>query len=168
MAKMGKTQRLPRHLSKTVAADFPSLKRNEYTVTSHEDPVYNCIAYAAGDTSQWWDFVEPPSPLGVFWPEGAGRDESLDALKSCFETIGYEVSDGSGLEDGYEKIALYVNKKGHWTHAARQERRGSWTSKLGKGLDISHETPQALYGDLYGEFGYYMKRRIADSEGDNP
>lgn len=169
---MGKTKRLPSHLCNEVAANFPGLKQGEYTVTSHKDPVYNCIAYAAGDDSQWWEFVEPsellkPLELGVFWPEGASRGRSLDALKSCFETIDYKVCDGSGLEDGYEKIALYVNNKGHWTHASRQERRGTWTSKLGKGLDISHKTPQALYGNLYGKVGCYMKRRIRDSEGES-
>lgn len=107
----------------------------------------------AGDISLWWDSAD-----GCFWPEGADRGSGLEALKSCFEVIGYEVCPGDQSEDGYEKIALYGDKDGDWTHAAKQEAGGSWTSKLGRGIDISHETPHAVAGPLYGQVAYYMKR----------
>ena len=46
-----------------------------------------------------------------------------------------------------------------YTHAARQLPGGNWTSKLGKGEDIEHDTPDVVAGGLYGEFVRIMRRR---------
>jgi hypothetical protein len=42
-------------------AVFPGLVGKEYQITSPRDEVYNCIAWAAGVTNDWW------------WPDKAGQ-----------------------------------------------------------------------------------------------
>ena len=51
---MGESQGI-RHLSAEREAAFPRLARPNYEVTSDETAVYNCIAYAADDTTRKWD-----------------------------------------------------------------------------------------------------------------
>jgi len=36
--------------------------------------LYNCIAFAAGETHRWW------WPMGAYWPEPAPRDETVDSF----------------------------------------------------------------------------------------
>ena len=56
----------------------------DYDVTSPRDSTYNCIAFAAGDTSRKWD----PNALlhpGYYWPADALRNEGnndINALKN--------------------------------------------------------------------------------------
>lgn len=66
-------------------------------------------------------------------------------------------SDGT-LESGYEKIAIYANRRDDWTHAARQRPDGWWTSKLGSDVDIIHLTPEDLEGVEYGTVVMFLKR----------
>ena len=70
------------------------------------------------------------------------------------------------LEAGHEKVALYADDQGEWTHVARQLPDGWWTSKLGPDEDILHRTPQALAGDLYGQVQAIMKRTAPNASGD--
>ena len=63
------------------------------------------------------------------------------------------------FENGFEKVALYVDKDGAPTHAARQLPNGKWTSKLGNGEDIEHETIHVVEGDGYGKAKYFLKRK---------
>ena len=51
-----------------------------------------------------------------------------------------------------------------YTHAARQLPTGKWTSKLGKGKDIEHDTPEDVAGGLYGELQEIMKRPLTAME----
>ena len=115
---MGSEQGLPERLDPDDEAELPGLQRAGYRVTSPKDPSYNCIAFAAGDTSQKWQSSLIPEP-GYFWPEGAEEGDDPDALKSAFEAIGYELCDHGQLEPGYEKVALYVDADGMWSHAAK-------------------------------------------------
>jgi hypothetical protein len=121
---------------------FPNLAADGYTVASPKTQAYNCVAWAAGDASRWW---EP----GIYWPGPTGDD--LAALTGLFAALGYVPCAGDELEAGYEKVALYADDQGNWTHAALQLPDGWWTSKLGPDEDILHRTPQALLGDLYGQ-----------------
>lgn len=132
---------------------FPSLEREGYTETSPASPQYNCIAWAAGRSDvAWW-----PDPQGVgYWPEGAPRTESVAAFYRAFEAIGYAPCEDGRLETGVEKIALYA-LGGQPKHAARQLPNGSWTSKLGKYIDITH-TLIGLEGPIYGQVDGFMKR----------
>ncbi len=36
---------------------FPGLRSVDYEVTSASNDDYNCIAYAAGDQSNWWSHL---------------------------------------------------------------------------------------------------------------
>lgn len=45
-----------------------------------------------------------------------------------------------------------------YKHAARQLSSGAWTSKLGKDVDIEHDTPDDVAGGLYGEVVQLMRR----------
>jgi len=140
---------------------FPNLAASGYSPKSKKSHVYNCIAYAAGDEARKWAGYRE---VGYHWPEGAKEGYALDALVSAFEELEYVVCDSDFLEADYEKVALYVDTDGIWTHAAKQCEDGRWTSKLGNWEDIIHRTPQAVAGPdpAYGEVACFMKRRRAE------
>jgi hypothetical protein len=133
-------------------AYFPLLQRDKYRVTSEETSEYNCIAHAAGRNDlPWW----PVEAVGVDWPEGVDREETLDCFIRAYRTQGYEVCESADFELGFEKIALYVDSYGETTHAARQLENGHWTSKLGDWEDIEHKTLETLEDDVQGRgLGY--------------
>ena len=92
----------------------------------------------------------------VYWPAEVPRVATLEAFHQLFAGLGYAPCKHSDLEPGFEKIALYV-RDGEPEHAARQLPDGRWTSKLGKGVDVSH-TLAGLEGPLYGQVVSFMKR----------
>ncbi len=65
----------------------------------------------------------------------------------------------SEFEQGFEKIAIYVNNMGKPTHAARQLPSGYWTSKLGRWIDIEH-TLAGLTESEYGSVAQVLRRAI--------
>jgi len=73
-------------------------------MTSPETAEYNCIAWAAGDTSRWW---WPDSLESSYWPDDVQRSETLEAFVKAFETLSYTVCDAPEYEEGFEKIASY-------------------------------------------------------------
>ena len=134
--------------------EFPRLTDTNHRVTSPESKIYNCIAWAAGDTANWW---QP----NVYWPvpvdpEAAGSS----VLEQVFASLGYAACADADFSAGVEKVALYASGK-LYTHAARQLPSGKWTSKLGKGEDIEHDTPADVGGVLYGEALVFMMRPTA-------
>ena len=133
----------------------PGLIDESFTITSPPDPAYNCVAYAAGVTDDWW------SPAGIYpWPN-APRTPEIAGLISVFRGQGYELCADADNEDGYEKVALYT-ANGLWTHAARQLPSGQWSSKIGIHEDIIHQSPQSLAGETYGEVHCLMRRKRPD------
>lgn len=129
------------------ALPFPNLSGENHTTTSPSTPDYNCIAWAAEEDDRWWW----PVPAGaVYWPAGAAAVETVDAFIFAFGTLGYTVSQSRDLEDGLQKVALYVGANGLPTHMARQLSDGTWTSKLGQSNDINHLTLEAISGPAYG------------------
>lgn len=126
--------------------EFPGI---DYKITSEQDSIYNCIAWAAGYNDDWWSHDED-----YFWvgERGAG----IQNLVAVFLALGYTICDSDAPEPGYEKVALYA-KDGSWTHAARQLKSGRWTSKLGIDEDVEHASAQDLCGDLYGEVHCFMR-----------
>ncbi len=146
----------------TPDSDFPRLTRANHRVTSPATVEYNCIAWAAEDTGNWW---QP----GMFWipPDWPADDFGLGALETVFRSLAYaDCGQDAGLEIGYQKVALYGSGF-MYTHAARQLLSGKWTSKLGKGQDIEHDTPEDVGGGVYGEVVQVMRRaaRGADTGG---
>jgi len=83
----------------------------------------------------------------------------MAAFTDAFRSLGFEVCQNPVLELGCTKIAIFVNRLGIPTHAARQLTDGAWTSKLGPYKDISHEL-HALEGDEYGRVSLIMKKVI--------
>jgi hypothetical protein len=134
---------------------FPALRGQPYQVQSPRDGRYNCIAFAAGDTLNWW---WPDLDGEDTWPAGAARVETIEAFRDAFATLGYTVCDDDHLEAGYEKIALFA-LAGVPKHAARQLPTGRWVSKLGAREDIEHALHD-LTGMAYGAVVLLMKRPV--------
>src|SRR5262245_6443084 len=135
---------------------FPGLTRTPYRVTSDPDQHYNRIAWAAGDTTEWWW----PDAAGVrYWPPGIPRVLSLPAFQDVFALLGYAPCGTELLEPGFEKVAVFALANGTPTHAARQLPHGAWTSKLGHAEDIEHEL-RALEGQIYGTVTLFLKRPL--------
>lgn len=138
---------------------FQSLKKSIYCVTSKITPTYNCVAWAAGETDRpWWPVPYPSAPY--YWPE-SDKDELLEDFISGFGTLGYVSCDGGNLEEGYEKIAIYIDEESEISHMARQLNTGLWTSKCGNLEDIQHnlEDLEGGHGYGYGKVCHFMKRR---------
>ncbi len=145
---------------------FPGLLGTGYRVTSPQDEHYNCIAWAAGDASNWWWPDEPDQPESAHWPLGVPREETLDAFRQAFATLGYVVTSDECPETGHEKIALFA-LAGVPKHAARQLSNGGWTSKLGPMEDIEHALHD-LTGMVYGSVVLLMKRPLLAGKGEQP
>ena len=135
--------------------EFPRLRKSNHTVRSDYDPSYNCLSWAAGETSRRWD----PTP-GYYWPPSAPRQRTKEAIIKAFETVGYSPCVDAKLEKEFEKIAIYARENGTCTHAARQLPSGKWTSKLGDCEDIEHTSLECLNGPAYGMPVAYLKREI--------
>jgi hypothetical protein len=136
---------------------FPGLTGSSYLVTSPSDNDYNCIAWAAGQTSAWW--WPGQDAAKEYWPPGVPRARTRDAFAAAFALLGYTECDDEAPEEGFEKIAVFVDTEGQPTHAARQLPGGRWTSKLGRAEDIEH-TLRDLEGNLYGRVTLIMKRPV--------
>ena len=122
-------------------------------ITSPVDMRYNCAGWAVG-IDLW---LEPlPNPFG-YWPIQS-EGTSLDAYQRMFEHYRFSIcADGTG-EATFEKIVIYGDDQNNFTHVARLLREGGWTSKLGRGSDITHRKPETLEGKAYGKVRRYMKR----------
>ncbi len=141
-------------IRRIIEAAFPDLRISGYRVTSPDTVGYNCVAWAAGDTSRWW---WPDSLETSYWPDDVQRSETLEAFVRAFETLSYTTCDAPEYEEGFERIAIYVNANGKPTHAVRQLPSGYWSSKLGQSYDIEHDL-EGVSGSQYGSVGVIMKR----------
>lgn len=138
---------------------FPELSEDsEFKITSNQDTNYNCIAWANGrDNIWWWPF---PKLDGVCeWPIPE-TDPGINTLVKLFESKGYSICTDSSFNPQYVKVALYADSNGDFTHAARQDRKGLWKTKLGESFDIVHGTPFTIEGELYGEVKIFMAAKF--------
>jgi hypothetical protein len=142
-------------MTKEIIDLFPHLTEGSFSITGPRDVRYNCIAWAADDDGTWW---WPDNFSLGYWPSDVPREETLDSFIRLFESSGYSPCNSSSLEDGFEKIALFVDLQGKPTHAAKQLSGGKWTSKLGQLEDIEHDTLEGLSGSRYGSVSFIMKR----------
>lgn len=147
-------------MSNSIEQQFPNLKNSGYQITSPISRRYNCIAWAAGDQSRWWQ--PEPQARGLYWPLGVAREFSIAAYVAAYATVGFVECDNHQLEPGFEKIALYA-LNGRPTHAARQLDNGKWTSKLGQMEDIEH-TLEGLGSGSYGEVVQILKRPLTENK----
>ena len=131
---------------------FPNLANEAFEIVDQPSEQYNCIAYAAGDTGQWW------WPDGInYWPPWATPTTKTGSLQEVFAGQGYERCDDTNVEADYHKVALY-EAHGDMRHAAAQMPTGRWRSKMGKGPVIEHRSPESLSGGIYGEATVFMRR----------
>ena len=101
---------------------FPKLINEGFEIVGQPTERYNCIAYAAGDTSNVWDNYEDEYEDN-YWPAHATRSDHIESLKEVFAGLGFEEHDDSSSEDNYETVALY-EERGAWKHAAAQMPNG--------------------------------------------
>lgn len=148
------------NIKEWIEQNHPNLVAAGYQITSPDTTDYNCIAWAAGNTEEWW---WPDDKGQDYWPPNIVREESLIAFIMAYQTLGYEVCDSALLETGFEKIAIYV-LDGKPKHAARQLSNGKWTSKLGQYEDIEHNALEGLEGSTYGHVACVMKRHFTEQE----
>jgi len=143
-----------------IRAGFPGLAAT-FQVTSEETGRYNCIAWAAGDTSRWWWPLYPS-----YWPGDAPREATLEAFDAAFATLGFAPCGDGNTEDGVEKVVLYL-RQGVPTHMARQMPSGAWSSKLGEAWDIGHLLPAEVSGRVYGDAVQYLARPRIELSAEN-
>ncbi len=139
---------------------LPGLRGTDYRLTSPRDQLYNCIAWAAGDTRRWWWPAPLPGDEGYYWPPGTSAEETVAAFVAAFASLGYGPCAGEAAEPGWERVALYATTDGVPTHAARQLPDGRWTSKLGRWEDLEHGLHD-LEGEAYGVVVQILKRPIS-------
>jgi hypothetical protein len=58
---------------------LPGLRATPFRVTSPTDPAYNCIAWAAGATTDWWWPLDDARKC--FWPPGVPRTATFESSK---------------------------------------------------------------------------------------
>lgn len=92
-----------------------------------------------------------------YWPEGVEREETLSAFRKAYATKGFQVCADERFEDGYEKIAVYIDGLGKPQHAARQLIGEVWSSKLGEEYDIIHP-----FIHEWGIIGYHLRTAYFD------
>lgn len=139
----------------------PFLREEGYTETSDATGRYNCIAWAIGDQTTWWESPGDDTPTMTFgqrWPEGIPNEDTVAAIIAFFQLHQFVRCDSGDLEPGIEKIAIYSTAGGSFQHVARQLACGHWTSKLGKWEDIRHNTIHALEGGKYGLARTFLRR----------
>jgi hypothetical protein len=125
--------------------DFPRIGDVASKKTSEATDRYNCIAWAFGDNTRWWWPIKRR-----YWPLSFENKTPMDAFIELFDAYGWALTNNRTLEAGQKKIALYASlMDGQPTHAARQLPNGSWTSKLGKDIDLTHQLAD-LEGPAYG------------------
>jgi hypothetical protein len=127
--------------------EFPNLFSTGYGKTSEEDESYNCFAFAAdkNNTEYWWTPISIGN--GFYWPEGLERKTNIDTFVKLYKIQGgFEPCENNSteLEQGIEKVALYVDDQNEVSHAARQLEDGSWASKLGDWEDVEHYMLEGL------------------------
>lgn len=136
-----------------IERDFPSLIGVNYDL-SDEDFNYNCLAYALGDQSNWW---EPPKSPGQYWPPGFPEDVSVKTVESIIRTHGFTVdATDSKAKLDTDAIAIYAEGN-EWTHFAKFS-SGLWSSKLGEGHDVAGVTLEHLEGLIYGTVVKILRR----------
>ncbi|EMO41242.1 DUF7689 domain-containing protein [Leptospira noguchii] len=147
---------------------FPKLKNFKYKETSKATISYNCFAWAAGIDNVNWDpdshasnrksLLYTLSNLPSYWPADAPAKQDVESFLAAYHLIGFTEEADESLEAGFYKIAIYASD-GIPTHAARQLSDGTWTSKLGRSIDIMHEKLEALESIRYGSVAKILKKQ---------
>jgi hypothetical protein len=141
----------------------PNLRDDGYLdgEISPRSKLYNCFAWAAGESHIWWEPNDPrfePHDGPRYWPPGVSHAFTIVSFVQAFASLGYEECESPDLEPGFEKVALYVDDDGDPSHAARQLESGSWTSKIGTLEDVEHRSVSGVEGPAYGHAVRFLRR----------
>ena len=132
--------------------DFPALAGKDYDL-SDEDFNYNCLAYALGDSSQWW---EPPRGPGQYWPDGFPPDVTVKTVEDIIRLHGFTIELEDSENPDTDAIAIFAIGA-EWTHFAKFS-DGAWKSKLGTGHDVSGVSLKDLMIPDYGKVVKVLSR----------
>lgn len=144
---------LPRQISSKL---FPALTSTNHTVTSDID-VYNCAAYVIDDKVGWCQPLAHPH-LPTFWAPNVSRTGQISSYVEFYQAHGYTTCNDGSDRANYSKIVIY-GKGDQFLHVAKLLGNNVWTSKLGRGHDISHSL-DGLIGKLYGSPLVFMERHM--------
>ncbi len=124
---------------------FPGLNEDNFVAVGPFDGGYNCIAWSVGVRDEW------------VWP-----GERVPAFDALYQKNGYAPQDDldTSPEPGVQKVALFGFPSGAVTHAAVQDDKGRWMSKLGTEPLIRHEDAKAVEGPSYGQLIKVYRRRL--------
>ncbi len=133
------------HFQPVLGKFFPNLGDN-YEVEAPDTGDYNCIAHTLGNQNLW---VNPRTGLS---------NAPFSEMDRVYIAAGFTraVSMDMSLEPGTIKVVVYAktNLDGsiqEITHGAIQRPNGTYSSKLGRGPQVRHKTPEDLSGPAYGE-----------------
>ncbi len=140
--------------------EFPNTFNEPFIVTSPQTSSYNCIAWAFDDNTKWY-WPDPDDMY--FWPNNIPRTVEITSFIELYKLIGYEICNSSLLENGFEKVALFLDNFDSPTHAAKQLSNGYWTSKLGCEYDIQHSI-NSMNNSVYGNAKIFMSRLKSTSQ----
>jgi hypothetical protein len=93
--------------------------------------------------------------MRIIPPRGDTRAYLAEAKMEQRKTGGGRARKSAQTADRRRRSAENGNRNGR--HAARQLTDGTWTSKLGREIDITHTLP-GLEGGEYGRIAMYMRR----------
>lgn len=134
----------------------PKLKGKDYKIININKVLedFNCIAFVLDIYNEWCGSSTSTWPYKTI-----SRIPILENYIKYFETFGYEICDNNRYEDGFEKIAIYINRNRKVNHVAKQF-KDKWRSKLGGSVIIEHELDwlTGYEADNYGEIGVIMRR----------
>lgn len=149
---------------KDLPNEFENLRPGTFEIKSEWTGIYNCIAFAANETHRkWWPVAIQDGRKDRYWPQGAPRTEKLRSFVRAFEIEGgYRPCDSDELEEGIEKVAIFMRGPKP-THMARQLENGKRASKLGDKEDIHHNSLNQVEGKLYGTVARILCREVAPS-----
>ena len=130
-------------------AKFPKLHSGNYKHTSEATARYNCMAFANDNVRTWWEAALFGG--AYYWPPKI--PDTLDGWAKVFISQGYELTNNTEIESGFEKVAIYVSLSDMLPgHVAKSDGR-VWKSKLGRLQDIEHASLEILEGDRHWEYG---------------
>lgn len=131
-------RRVPTQAEKdNLKKDFPNLDVNNISVTGEATGTYNCIAYSMGITNKW---IDPESFYNDFI-EQYKNAKTLYGSSCNYEQTSTEGSNAT--VDGWGTSSIDM------THGSVVYSSGTWESKLGRYLRITHKRSE-LSGTLYG------------------
>jgi len=134
--------------------DFPNTTNFNWRPSSPPTFEYNCLSWSVHRQDVW---IWPDEREQFAWPPDMARTDTLVNLMSFFMRIGFSDCSSPNLETDFEKIAIY-GRDDIPVHVARQLPNGVWTSKLGPGIDIEHDTLNVLEHGAYGVVRAIMRK----------